>query len=60
LGTRRSRLPTETAAAAALSVGNRLRLVPNHACVSVATQPHLHLVNEDSPVDTWPVAGRHS
>lgn len=53
----------EGPAAAALSVGTRLRLVPNHACVCVATQPHLHLVDGDSPVspvDPWPVAARHS
>jgi D-serine deaminase-like pyridoxal phosphate-dependent protein len=49
----------EGPAAAALSVGDRLRLVPNHACVSVATQPRLYVVEEETPVDVWPVEGRH-
>jgi len=39
-----------------LAVGDRLRIVPNHACVTVATQSQLHVVNGDTLVDTWPVA----
>ena len=50
----------EGPAAAALSVGDRLRLVPNHACVSVATQPCLHLVDGETTVDTWAVTARRS
>jgi D-serine deaminase-like pyridoxal phosphate-dependent protein len=44
--------------AAALSVGDRLALVPNHACVTVATRARLHVVVDDSVVDTWPVVAR--
>jgi D-serine deaminase-like pyridoxal phosphate-dependent protein len=43
--------------AGALSVGERLRVVPNHACVCIATQPRLHVVDGTAVVDTWPVAG---
>ena len=42
--------------AAALSVGERLRIVPNHACVCIATQARLHVVDGTTVVDTWPVA----
>jgi D-serine deaminase-like pyridoxal phosphate-dependent protein len=41
--------------AARLSVGERLRIVPNHACVSIATQGRLHVVDGTTVVDTWPV-----
>jgi D-serine deaminase-like pyridoxal phosphate-dependent protein len=46
--------------AAALTVGDRLQLVPNHACVTVATQPHLHVVEGPAVVDTWTVDARAS
>jgi D-serine deaminase-like pyridoxal phosphate-dependent protein len=46
--------------ASSLSVGDRLRLVPNHACVTVATQPQLHVVENDAVVDTWTVSARAS
>lgn len=39
-------------------VGDRVRVVPNHACVTVATQPVLHLVDGDEVVDTWSVVAR--
>ncbi len=42
----------EGPAAASLQVGDRLRLVPNHACVSIATQPHFHLVDGPDCLDT--------
>ena len=42
--------------ATALSVGERLRIVPNHACVCIATQARLHVVDGTTVVDTWPVA----
>ena len=42
--------------AATLTVGERLRIVPNHACVSVATRDRLHVVDGATVVDTWPVA----
>jgi D-serine deaminase-like pyridoxal phosphate-dependent protein len=44
--------------ASALQVGDRLRLVPNHACVTVATQPRLYVVDGSSVTDTWPVEAR--
>ena len=40
---------------AALSVGDRLRIVPNHACVTVATRPRLYVVEGEHVVDTWAV-----
>lgn len=45
----------EGAGAARLQVGDRLRLVPNHACVSMATQPRFHLVDADRIVETLSV-----
>ncbi|MFB6271421.1 MAG: alanine racemase [Salinibacter sp.] len=44
--------------AAALTVGDRLRIVPNHACVTVANQDRLHVVDGDTVVDTWTVDAR--
>ncbi|MFO8233719.1 MAG: hypothetical protein R6U20_13800 [Longimonas sp.] len=41
-----------------MGVGDRLRIVPNHACVTVATQPVLYAVDRDEVVDTWPVLQR--
>lgn len=41
-----------------LEVGDRLRIVPNHACVTVANQEQLHLVDGDAVVDTWTVDAR--
>lgn len=38
-----------------LQVGDRVRIVPNHACVSVATQPRIHLVDGDRIVETLSV-----
>ena len=43
---------------ATMGVGDRLRIVPNHACVTVATQPVLYAVDRDEVVDTWPVLSR--
>jgi D-serine deaminase-like pyridoxal phosphate-dependent protein len=42
---------------ATFGVGDRLRFVPNHACVTVATQDRLHVVDGDEVVATWDVAG---
>jgi len=50
----------EGAGASALTVGDRLHLVPNHACVTVATQPHMHVVEGPAVVDTWTVDARAS
>jgi D-serine deaminase-like pyridoxal phosphate-dependent protein len=41
-----------------LAVGNRLRIVPNHACVTVNNQTALHVVDGTQVVDTWPVDAR--
>ncbi len=41
---------------ATFGVGDRLRIVPNHACVTVATQNALHVVDGDEVVETWDVA----
>jgi D-serine deaminase-like pyridoxal phosphate-dependent protein len=38
-----------------LDVGDRLRVVPNHACVTVANHSTLHLVEEGVVIDTWSV-----
>ena len=43
---------------AGLTVGDRLRIVPNHACVTVATQGRLYVVDGDTVVDTWSVDAR--
>jgi D-serine deaminase-like pyridoxal phosphate-dependent protein len=39
-------------------VGDRLRIVPNHACVTVNNQTALHVVDGTQVVDTWPVDAR--
>jgi D-serine deaminase-like pyridoxal phosphate-dependent protein len=39
-------------------VGERVRIVPNHVCVSVNLQEALYGVRGDEVVETWPVAGR--
>ena len=41
-----------------LTVGDRLRIVPNHACVTVATQDRLHVVDGETVVDAWTVDAR--
>jgi D-serine deaminase-like pyridoxal phosphate-dependent protein len=41
-----------------LTVGDRLRIVPNHACVTVNNQATLHVVDGTQVVDTWPVEAR--
>ncbi len=38
-----------------LTVGDRLRVVPNHACVTVANHSTLHLVDGETVTDTWSV-----
>jgi D-serine deaminase-like pyridoxal phosphate-dependent protein len=39
-------------------VGERVRIVPNHVCVSVNLQDALYGVRGDEVVGTWPVEGR--
>ena len=40
------------------SVGDRVRLIPNHACVVVNTQNVAYLVDGDHVRNTWPVDAR--
>lgn len=44
--------------ASQLRVGDRVRIVPNHACVTAATQSRLYVVDGDRVVDTWSVDAR--
>jgi D-serine deaminase-like pyridoxal phosphate-dependent protein len=39
-------------------VGERVRVVPNHVCVSVNLQERLHAVRGEEVVGGWDVAGR--
>jgi D-serine deaminase-like pyridoxal phosphate-dependent protein len=41
-----------------LAVGNRVRFVPNHACVTVNTQDLMYVVEGDDVVDSLPVDAR--
>lgn len=41
-----------------LEVGDRLRIVPNHACVVTNMTDHVHIVSAGQPVQTWPVVAR--
>ena len=40
------------------SVGDRVRIVPNHVCVSVNLQERLYGIAGDEVVEVWEVAGR--
>ena len=40
------------------TLGERLRVVPNHACATVNMQNEIWRVSEDEVVDHWKVAGR--
>lgn len=41
-----------------LSVGDTVRIVPNHACVVVNTQRYLYLVDGEDVLDTWAVSAQ--
>lgn len=43
---------------ATFSVGDRVRVVPNHACVVVNTQDTLYLVDGENVIHEWPVDAR--
>ena len=43
---------------ATYSVGDRLRVVPNHACVVVNTQDTTYLVDGEEVIHEWPVDAR--
>lgn len=47
-----------SAAPGALSIGDRVRIVPAHACTCVNCHDSLHILYGESWVDTWPVAAR--
>jgi D-serine deaminase-like pyridoxal phosphate-dependent protein len=44
--------------ASTLEVGDRVRIVPNHACVTVATSDEVHVVDGEAVVATWPIEAR--
>lgn len=41
--------------ASALSVGDRVRIIPNHSCAVTNLHHDLHIIQEDEIVDRWPV-----
>jgi len=43
---------------ATFGVGDRVRVVPNHACVVVNTQDHLYLVDGEEVIHEWTVDAR--
>ncbi|HCR49209.1 MAG TPA: hypothetical protein DIW24_06250 [Bacteroidetes bacterium] len=43
----------QVAGGATLNVGDRVRLLPNHACVVVHTQPQLFAVEGEEVVAVW-------
>lgn len=48
----------DTPGGATFDVSDLVQIIPNHACVAVATQPTLHLVRGDEVVETWDVLAR--
>ena len=44
---------------AALSVGDALRIVPNHACTATNMWSRLHAVAPDGTAETWEIRARH-
>ncbi len=43
---------------ATMDVGDRVRVVPNHACTVVNTQRQVYIVDGENVVATWPVDGQ--
>jgi len=41
-----------------IGVGDQVRVVPNHACVTVHTRDQMHVVDQETVVDVWPVDAR--
>lgn len=41
-----------------IEVGDQVRIVPNHACVTVHTRDEMHVVDQETVVDVWPVDAR--
>ena len=48
----------DTPGGAIWDVGDPVFVVPNHACVAVATRRQLHVVEEDEVTDVWDVIAR--
>ncbi|MDX1531822.1 MAG: hypothetical protein R3362_09885, partial [Rhodothermales bacterium] len=46
--------------AATLDVGDRVRVVPNHACVVVHMRERLFVVDGEEVVDEWTVDAREA
>jgi D-serine deaminase-like pyridoxal phosphate-dependent protein len=44
--------------AGGLTVGDRVRIIPNHACAVANLHPELHIVDDGQIVDRWPVGAR--
>jgi D-serine deaminase-like pyridoxal phosphate-dependent protein len=45
--------------ASALHVGDRVRVIPNHACTAANLHERLYVVDGEEVVDTWEVGPRH-
>ena len=48
----------EVTGGATLAVGDRVRFIPNHACVAVNTQDLMYVVDGDDVIDSFPVDAR--
>ncbi|MEM6328549.1 MAG: alanine racemase [Bacteroidota bacterium] len=48
----------DTPGGATYDVGDPVLLVPNHACVAVATRRHLHVTDGDEVGEVWPTVAR--
>ena len=48
----------DTPGGAIWDVGDPVFVVPNHACVAVATRRELYVVDGDEVVETWPTVAR--
>ena len=48
----------EVSGGSTFGVGDRIRLVPNHACTAMNTQDRYHLVDGENVVQTFPVDAR--
>lgn len=48
----------QVAGGATLDVGDRVQILPNHACVVVHTQPYLYVVDGEEVIATWQTDAR--
>lgn len=51
-------IDTTAASGPGPDIGERIEIIPNHACVVANLAEKLHLRQKGRPVDTWPVAAR--